>query len=299
MALSQLEEKTREIFHEIHKAQADDKTIFSRLVNLMSPSYLKEKEDFFLGKTCLDAGCGSNANASFSMLSHGAKKVHAFDLDNSILETVPRILKDFDSRYSLSIDSVLDMNFDDEFFDFVHCSGVLHHTSNVEKGIQELSRVTKKGGVLYIMIYGKGGLIRDITTFFRAKYKQEPEFREMIDTLNAKSIENFFSDLFAVLKENGDEYGKKTPLNLIRSMFDKDLVLTIKDRITAPVYHENSEEEITEMLKNFGITKVERLVRYPRMYNIRRFLSPFYYQYDSKFARMLYGSGTVQVKAIK
>ena len=101
------------------------------------------------------------------------------------------------------------------------------------------------------------------------------------------------------MQEHGDEYGSKVPLDLIRLMFDKDIVLTIKDRITAPVYHENSEAEIIEMLKSSGITKVERLVRYPKMNNIRRFLSPLYYQYESKFSHMLYGSGTVQIKGIK
>lgn len=299
MDLSQMEKKTREIFHEIHKAQGDEKNIFDRLKDLLSPSYLKEEEDFFQGKVCLDAGCGSNANASFSMLAHGAAKVHAFDLDASILETVPRFLEEFDGRYKLTVDNVLDMRFSDGFFDFVHCSGVLHHTSDVEIGIRELARVTKKGGVLYVMTYGKGGLIRDITTFLREKYRQEQEFKTTIDTLSTELFEEFFTEMFAAMQENGDEYGSKVPLDLIRVMFDKDIVLTVKDRITAPVYRENTEREITGFLKSCGITKVSRLVRYPEMKNIRRFLCPLYYQYDSKFARMLYGSGTIQIKGIK
>jgi len=97
----------------------------------------------------------------------------------------------------------------------------------------------------------------------------------------------------------GDEFVRKIPMDLISMMFDKDLVLTIKDRITAPVYHEHSEGEITEFFKKSGITKVDRLVRYPNIKNIRRFLGPLYDQYDSKFARLLYGSGTVQMKGIK
>lgn len=299
MDLNKMERKTREIFHAIHKVQGNEKAIFDRLKDLMSPAYLRENEDFFQEKICLDAGCGSNANASYSMLAHGAAKVHSFDLDESIFETVPRLLKEFDGRYELTIDNVLDMDFSDGFFDFVHCSGVLHHSSDVEAGIRELARVTKKGGMLYVMTYGKGGLIRDITTFLREKYRQEQEFKTMVDALNEEIFEEFFTYIFAIMQEHGDEYGSKVPLDLIRLMFDKDIVLTIKDRITAPVYHENSEAEIIEMLKSSGITKVERLVRYPKMNNIRRFLSPLYYQYESKFSHMLYGSGTVQIKGIK
>ena len=71
------------------------------------------------------------------------------------------------------------------------------------------------------------------------------------------------------------------------------------DRVTAPAYHEHSEEELTQALYEAGFTTVQRLTRYPKMTNIRRFLSPLYERYDSKFARLFYGSGAVQLKAIK
>ena len=86
-------------------------------------------------------------------------------------------------------------------------------------------------------------------------------------------------------------------MEIIKSLFDEDLVLTIKDRITAPVYHEHSEEELVLFLNNSGFSKIERLERFPTYTNVRRFLSPLYYKYDSKFSKILYGSGNIQLKA--
>ena len=50
--------------------QSENKEVFSRLTQLMSPNYLKEDDDFFKGKVCLDAGCGSHAWTTYSMLKH-------------------------------------------------------------------------------------------------------------------------------------------------------------------------------------------------------------------------------------
>ena len=297
MKLNSFERKTRAIFHELHKKQVDSRKIFNRLKDLLNPSYLKESDDFFKGKICLDAGCGSNASATYSMLEHGAGKVYAFDLDETIFETAPNCLRDFEGKYTITTDNVLKMQFDDNFFDFVHCAGVLHHTEDVFTGLKELARVTKKEGTLYVMTYGKGGLIRDITSFLRDKYLQDEDFKTLIDSLNTDFFYDFFSEIFTIMIKNNDSFGNQIPMEIIKSLFDEDLVLTIKDRITAPVYHEHSEEELVLFLNNSGFSKIERLERFPTYTNVRRFLSPLYYKYDSKFSKILYGSGNIQLKA--
>ena len=299
MSLTPLESQTREIFHELHKAQGRDDEIFRRLTALLTPAYLHEPDDFFRGKICLDAGCGSNANATHSMLTHGAEKVYAFDLNETIFETAPQRLREFEGKYVLSTDNVLHLSFPDNMFDFAHCSGVLHHAADVFAGLKELARVTKPGGILYIMTYGKGGLIRDIVTCLRQKYQQDAAFKQFVDHLDAGFFIDLLQHLAAGMLAHGDAYGAKLSQELIHELVDADLVLTIKDRITAPLYQEHSEAELTAALRELGLTRIERLTRYPQFTNIRRFLSPLYFRYDSDFARLFYGDGSVQLKAMK
>ena len=54
--------------------------------------------------------------------------------------------------------NVLDLPFDNESFDFVFSKGVLHHTGNLEKGLDEYSRVLKKGGNGFLYLYANGGI---------------------------------------------------------------------------------------------------------------------------------------------
>jgi ubiquinone/menaquinone biosynthesis C-methylase UbiE len=296
----QFERKTRRLFHKLHSAQAENQYIFHRLTSLLSTEYLRVEQDFFHGKVCLDAGCGSNANATYAMLMMGAEKVYAFDLDESIFETVPKMLKDFaPERYDLRTGNVLTIDFADNTFDFVHCGGVLHHSADVLQGLKELARVTKPGGLLYVHTYGAGGLIREITSFFREKYSRDDSFRTVIDDLQVDQLRSGIKWILAGMKDHGDRMADRVSVELLEELIDDDLVLTIKDRITAPVYHEHSEEVLRKCLEGEGFTDIVRLTRYPHLKNIRRFLSPLYDKHDSDLARFLYGSGLIQLKALK
>tara|TARA_B110000438_G_C15684321_1_gene593822 strand:- start:299 stop:1009 length:711 start_codon:yes stop_codon:yes gene_type:complete len=234
------------------------------------------------------------------MLEMGAKKVYAIDLDESVLQVAPKRLKEFDGRYEINFGSILDLKYDDKYFDFTHCSGVLQHTKGFFQGIKELSRVTKVGGIIYLNTFGIGGLVRELTNFFREKYQRENGiFNYFIDNLSPDQIIDFIQWLISNMGKNGDEFGKKLDLNMLKELIDLDLVLTIKDRITAPSYYEISEGDIRRFLESNGFGNVTRLTRYPRLKNVRRFLAPLYSDFESQYARFFYGSGNIQIKAQK
>ena len=46
---------------------------------------------------------------------------------------------------------IMDIHFQDEFFDISLCLGVLQHTPDTSKSIRELTRVLKKGGKLVFL----------------------------------------------------------------------------------------------------------------------------------------------------
>lgn len=297
---STLESKSREIFHDLHKKQSLDPFDLKRLQDRLSTSFLKVEKNFFEDKNCIDVGCGSNFNGTISMLSHGAKHVTAVDLDSSILEISNEMLSNFDkTRYEIKFSNVLELNFNDNSFDFTHCVGVLHHTKSVYIGLKELVRITKPGGLIFIETYGYGGLIRDIATMLRKKYKKDVDFKKLIDGLTPKNFMEVFNFLNMSMQQKNDNFFKNVDKKVISKLFDDSLILTIKDIITSPVYHENSEEELRSFFKEFNCKNVERLTRYPEFKNIRRILSPFYDSYDNEFSRLLYGDGNIKLKAIK
>ena len=117
-----------------------------------------DPQSVFGGKTCLDAGCGYGRGSLF-MYSNGASHVSAVDISDNNVESATRNVKEFGFRgFDCKKASVANLPFDDEAFDVVWCYGVIHHAEETDTCLQELARVLKPGGQLFIFVYGSGGI---------------------------------------------------------------------------------------------------------------------------------------------
>lgn len=110
---------------------------------------------WFDGKQCLDVGTGSGRYA-LAMAMHGAK-VSACDISETGIAEAKRRTADF-VDIDFKIASALDLPYPDAAFDFVCCAGVLHHTPSIERGLDEIARVLKPGGKMFILLYGAEGV---------------------------------------------------------------------------------------------------------------------------------------------
>jgi len=126
--------------------------------------------DGLRGGNCLDAGCGSG-RYTMAMISTGAE--HAIGLD--ISERAVREARDratrmgYGDRTEFVQGSVTDLPAAwTNRFDFVCSNGVIHHTPDPEKAIAEILRVLKPGGMMFLMVYGTGGLFWGLVDFIRA-----------------------------------------------------------------------------------------------------------------------------------
>src|SRR3989338_9808029 len=102
--------------------------------------------DLFKDKVVLDMGCGSG-RYSIAIKKLGAKKVIGIDYGDG------KKLK-YDGVEYLKA-STLELPFPDNYFDFVFCNGVLHHTVDTIKGINEMYRVLKPGHQSWIYLCGQ------------------------------------------------------------------------------------------------------------------------------------------------
>ena len=130
--------------------------------------FLKEtgfSANWFKDKVCLDAGCGFG-RAAYSLARLGAKKVYGVDIGERCVEETKKATNNL-PNVKIIKGSVLNLSFGDNFFDFVYCSGVLGCVTDFDKGFQELSRVLKKGGVLFVGLYGKGGIFSALVNISR------------------------------------------------------------------------------------------------------------------------------------
>ncbi|MCX6707508.1 MAG: class I SAM-dependent methyltransferase [Candidatus Woesearchaeota archaeon] len=113
----------------------------------------------YSGKICLDGGCGQGAISS--MMSEKAKRLYSVDISRKALEITRKRLAN-PSNVVLKRASLLELPFENDYFDAVVSNGVIHHTTNPVKALSELERVLKRKKTIILGIYGKTGLIRYI-----------------------------------------------------------------------------------------------------------------------------------------
>lgn len=172
-------------------------------------------------KVCLDAGCGSGI-ATYALATIDKTKVYAFDIADTCLAITQKRLKGRTNVYPVRA-SIETIPFKNVSFDFINCNGVLHHLINVDDALAELFRVLKLGGMIFIGVYGSGGLLN--------------EFKIKSYRLLAKAIPYLF--LCRVLcGKNRNE---------------------LLDNICVPIRRAFKEEEMRQKLLDLGFSGVRRI----------------------------------------
>ena len=118
----------------------------------------------FIGykKNVLEVGCGTGQLSIYFSLGTNNEVV---GLDPTI-ESL-KLAKNFADKNNISNINFVNADiFDDvlkeNFFDFIWCNGVLHHTKNPYKAFEILIRSLKKNGYVLIGLYNKYGRIRTL-----------------------------------------------------------------------------------------------------------------------------------------
>lgn len=126
---------------------------------IRSLKQMLEIEDL-VGKSFLDIGSGSGL---FSLAARylGAQ-VHSFDYDPQSVFCTNELKKQFfhnDNFWNIQEGNVLDVCYLKSLgkFDVVYSWGVLHHTGNMWKALENVSVLVNEGGYLFISIYNDQG----------------------------------------------------------------------------------------------------------------------------------------------
>lgn len=135
---------------------------FNKIVDSQSIAYAVScisqlvDSDKIQNKEVLDIGSGSGINA-LAFLRLGAKKVTCFDVDLDSVEATQSILQTYypdKASWKVFQGDILDVDPGEiGRYDLVYSWGVLHHTGNLHKAIENASTLCKSHGLMILALY--------------------------------------------------------------------------------------------------------------------------------------------------
>ncbi len=201
------ERGTEEFFDQYEHIRENDIEVFSKSI---------WEFDNHAAKKVLDIGCG------FGWLvknyARGGADIKGIDISMSAVELTKKLLKIEGLSADLQQANAEELPFPDNTFDFISSSGVLHHTVNTQKAIDEVYRVLKPGCKSVISLYYKNFLLYPpffkITLVLMRLLKMDVVARERL--VNAESIDSFVRQYDGTDNPIGRYYTKSAAERLFR-----------------------------------------------------------------------------------
>ncbi len=141
------------------------------------------------GDRVLDLGCGSGHFLRY-FASKGFSNLYGVEPDEYLVSQIPK------SIATVRIGVAEKLPFDTGFFDVVFIYGVLHHlkadTGAYRIACQEIDRVLKPGGVLFLIEPGRYRLFRAIEMAARILGRVSQLFRSFSQTMEEEQTEQHF-----------------------------------------------------------------------------------------------------------
>jgi ubiquinone/menaquinone biosynthesis C-methylase UbiE len=117
--------------------------------------HIPEVADFaaWKGRAVLEIGCGLGTD--LLQFARAGAHVTGVDLTPRAVELTSRRFDVYGVEGRFQVEDAEELSFLDDTFDLVYSNGVLHHTPNTQKAVDEIRRVLKPGGRVIVMLYHK------------------------------------------------------------------------------------------------------------------------------------------------
>ncbi len=167
--------------------------------NIQYPGYIEKMPvNCADGKVVLDYGCGpGNDVVGFSEYSK-AKKIIAMDVSSTALELARKraVLHNDENIEYIEINEEDDiLPLENGSVDIIHSSGVLHHTPDMGKILNEFYRILKDDGYCQIMVYNYDSLYMHLYVCYHAWLKNRKSFIECFARRDADDKRSLFKVL--------------------------------------------------------------------------------------------------------
>ena len=194
------------------KERIDEKAYYDEVefkrYNLFCP-YIPKIAEFkeHKGEKVLEIGMGMGMD--LKQYAENGAICHGVDLTEGAIKKARHFFELHGLKAELCVMDAENLQFEDDTFDLVYSLGVLHHTPNTQKAIDEIYRVLKPNGKAIVMLYSKSwqhyiirvlyaGIIgRELFRMSRQelinKYSEAYGFSPLTKLYNRREVRSFFT----------------------------------------------------------------------------------------------------------
>lgn len=146
-------------------------------------------------KDVLEIGVGQGTHAQ--LIAPRCKSFTGIDLTSHASQTTARRFELFGLRGKIEQMDAEEMSFPDASFDFIWSWGVIHHSANTRRVLEQMARVLKPNGRAIVMVYHRswwhfyvGGLLRGL---FRNQFQTKRKFHHIAQAATDGAIARYYS----------------------------------------------------------------------------------------------------------
>ena len=182
------------------------------------------------GARVLELGCGTGDMwKGRETLVNTCSKLILSDFSDGMVATTKEMVGNYDNIEYRVLD-IQEIPYEDESFDIIIANMMLYHVPNIDKGLAEVRRVLKKGGVFYCATYGEHGIIEYLSKI-----------------LSEYGVEDNINKNFTL--QNGFEILSKTFSNVEKKEYIDSLAVTNVDDMVEYIYSLSSMTSLNSVPK--------------------------------------------------
>ena len=202
----------------------------------------------------LELGCGTGDMwAGKDDIIQRCSRFILSDFSDGMLDKARETLRDCTGIEYRTID-IQEIPFDDGSFDIVIANMMLYHVPDLSRGLREVRRVLKEGGLFYCATYGENGMMESIAEMFSAYHVRKKINNSFTLQNGGEKLLPVFGHVQRLLYEDALEVTNVNDLvDYIRSLTGMSDLQKLPEDTIRSVLEQNMSDGVLRIPKEYGM----------------------------------------------
>ena len=217
-------------------------------------NWLVSNYDVCKGMNILELGCGTGTLwIGHDDLVERCGKLVLTDLSEGMLETAKGNLGEKEN-VEYRVEDIQNLSFDDDTFDVVIANAMLYHVPDLNKGLCEVRRVLKKGGVFYCATLGENNFTDRLAEWFRLGGEEFHPNHNFTMQNGAEKLLGVFEDVTSYCYEDSLHITEMEDMvAYLRSLVSFKSVFDLPEQKIRDILSEHTVDGAIDLPKDYGM----------------------------------------------